>query len=360
MAEEDNFFKSIVKNGSTSSAAKFEDCFQLFDSDKDGFLNKTEFQRLLQRAFDDSQIDETKTLEFLKVLDKDKDGKINKTEFETCWFHWLKQVFDPKTALIVVDVQNDFIDGTLAIKKGDAKQEGSEVIPVINKMLDEINFDFVVYSKDWHPKDHISFVENVSKRPLHKRSAISNASEAKELDIVVFDGDIVMEQKLWPAHCIQSSWGAELHKDLKVVDNSININKGTNPNIDSYSAFWDNKMLSQTGLVNELTKRGITDVYVCGLAYDVCVSSTAIHSIEHGFRTLIVEDACRGLKVNTINQMKDRFLRKGGMIIQSWEVQPIAGAKKRPVTLGYQAALNIAMAKNLVMTDSRKPNGTKS
>lgn len=131
------------------------------------------------------------------------------------------------------------------------------------------------------------------------------ADEAKLYDTIVFDGSPVMHQKMWPSHCIQNSWGSKLHPDLKVINNAIIfeneknnarifspiiislftflpkifqvvddpifIHKGTNPDVDSYSAFWDNNRYSHTTLRSELQQRNISDIYVCGLAYDYCV-----------------------------------------------------------------------------------------
>lgn len=154
-----------------------------------------------------------------------------------------------------------------------------------------MDFDSVFYSLDWHPSDHVSFIDNVKKRALHSSSPL-DADNAQVYDTVVFAGPPPMNQKLWPRHCVQDSWGSELHKDLKVssrwfvcdwctvthvnsspqmVENGIKVYKGTNPEVDSYSVFWDNKKLSDTSLIAQLKSRGVTDVYVCGLAYDVCV-----------------------------------------------------------------------------------------
>lgn len=270
-----------------------------------------------------------------------------------CWYHWFKQILDPVSVLIIVDVQNDFISGTLAIKDCPAGQDGAAVVPIINKVLKEAPFDLVVYSLDWHPPNHISFIENVHIRKMHSSCEIS-ADSAKTLDTVVFDGPHVTEQTLWPSHCVQNSWGAKLHEDLKIVENAVYINKGTNPDIDSYSAFWDNKKLSQTGLVKELTKRKVTDVYVCGLAYDVCVGATATHSVEHGFRTVLIEDGSRGVHLGDIEQTRERLRKKGIVVVESSEVPGMVNATDRSPELGYQAAVNVAMARRLVKESEKK------
>lgn len=115
-----------------------------------------------------------------------------------------------------MDVQNDFISGTLNISNCSAQQNGFEVISPINRLLDTVQFDAVFYSLDWHPSDHISFIDNIQLRPLHHTSPVT-AENAKTYDTVIFAGPPPMKQRLWPRHCVQDTWGAELHKDLKVV-----------------------------------------------------------------------------------------------------------------------------------------------
>uniref|UniRef100_A0A182SF33 nicotinamidase n=1 Tax=Anopheles maculatus TaxID=74869 RepID=A0A182SF33_9DIPT len=156
------------------------------------------------------------------------------------------------------------------------------VIEPINKLLDTVDFDAVFYSLDWHPSDHVSFIDNIKQRPIHPTSPL-NADNAQVYDTVIFAGPPPMKQRLWPRHCVQDSWGSELHKDLKVVEHGVKVYKGTNPEVDSYSVFWDNKKLSDTTLCAQLRLKGSTDIYVCGLAYDVCVVGTATGSIgENG------------------------------------------------------------------------------
>ncbi|CAH1777981.1 unnamed protein product [Owenia fusiformis] len=274
-----NFIENCLKCHATSSAEKLNECFKSFDMNKDGKLDLKEFDHFLGCLFSKNgkpyPITEKQRKIIHNLLDENKDGKIDYEEFRIIWYHWLKQILDPVTALLVVDVQNDFITGSLAIKDCPAGQDGEAIIPVINKMLDTVKFDCVVYSYDWHPPNHISFVDNVKSWKVHNSSKVP-ADIAKLYDTVTFDGDPIKVQKLWPAHCIQNSWGSQLHPDLKVVENACHVNKGKNPEIDSYSAFWDNNKLSQTELVSELTKRGVTDVYVCGVAYDVCVGAQGV------------------------------------------------------------------------------------
>lgn len=117
---------------------------------------------------------------------------------------------------MIVDVQNDFISGSLALKHCPAAEDGYDVVIPINNILSQKLFDNVIYTLDWHPPDHCSFVDNVHKYPVHESSPIG-AKEAKTFDTVVYSEPIVVQQKLWPVHCVQNTWGAELHNDLKVI-----------------------------------------------------------------------------------------------------------------------------------------------
>lgn len=178
-------------------------------------------------------------------------------------------------ALIIVDIQNDFLKGgSLAVPDGNA------IIPVINKILPV--FDILIYTKDWHPANHKSFASN------HK--------EKNVYDVVDLKG---ISQVLWPDHCIQNTFGAEFHKDLIISGkNTYYIFKGTDPNVDSYSAFFDNKKIHNTGLNKLLKEKNIDEVYICGLSTDYCVKYTAIDAIELNYNTYVVADATKAVNIN--------------------------------------------------------------
>lgn len=177
----------------------------------------------------------------------------------------------------------------------------------------------VFYSLDWHPSDHISFIDNIKMRKMHESSPI-DADSAKVYETVIFDGSPPIKQRLWPRHCVQDSWGAELHKELKVLDDSVKVYKGINPEIDSYSVFHDNQKMSQTTLNAQLKAKGITDIYVCGLAYDVCVGATALDAISSGYRTILLDDCCRGVDLKDIESVKETVISRNGVIITSNKV----------------------------------------
>jgi len=236
----------------------------------------------------------------------------------------------PVNALVIVDVQNDFINGSLALRNCPSKHNGEEVVPVINLLLDSIDFDVVVYTHDWHPTDHISFFDNL---PL--RSHLLTADSIPLADLRLYstatfaiNGLTRMEQTLWPRHCVQNSIGAKVHSDLKIIDENnsqnttvIHTYKGLKPTIDSYSAFWDNLKLSETNLNQQLQEKNVNQVFVVGLATDWCVYSTALHAMEYGYKTYIIEDACRGVDEKVIKERLQDFTQKNGHVIRSNQVK---------------------------------------
>ncbi|UYV67746.1 hypothetical protein LAZ67_5001866, partial [Cordylochernes scorpioides] len=177
-------------------------CLAEFDRDGDGALSVGEFQSLCQALFRPYSLPVVQLLEIFFLLDRDRDGRLDHAEFAKSWDRWLRPCLRPVSALVVVDVQNDFISGSLAISDCPAGQDGAEVVPVINKMLEEAAFNHVVYSLDWHPEDHVSFVENVTLRELDPSSPVWPAEDAKVFDTVIFKGD-TPPQRLWPRHCVQ-------------------------------------------------------------------------------------------------------------------------------------------------------------
>lgn len=302
-----------------------QECFCYYDKNGDGFLDKQEFARMISDIFNSSS---TTSLaeEILSLLDKDNDMRLGFKEIR--WKTWLKYLMKPVSALIVVDVQNDFIDGSLALKRCPAGQDGASVVPVINQLLSDVNFDVEIYSLDWHDEKHISFIDNLPLRKLHISSPVSTEN-AQVYDVVVFSDHAPHTQILWPRHCVQGTWGSQLHSDLKVgsTSKSIQIHKGTNTDVDSYSAFFDNQRISQTELESILRSRNVTDVYVCGLAYDVCVRYTTLDALDLGFRTYLIDDASKGVKLEDIDQTKKKIIEKGARVINSSQVKELAESK---------------------------------
>lgn len=220
----------------------------------------------------------------------------------------------PKAALIVVDVQNDFITGALA-----NPYSAEEIVPTINQMRDA--FEFAVISLDWHPEEHCSFVESANAGKVKLAGADEQKTTFAPFQTVQLAGDedrSAHDQCLYPRHAVQGSEGAECHSDLIVKkDEDGFIYKGTKPNIDSYSAFFDNCQANDTGLTKMLRDRGITHIYCCGLVLDICVKATALHGAEAGFHTVVVEDACKPLSQDAVPAVKDELANAGVRVLTS-------------------------------------------
>lgn len=182
-------------------------------------------------------------------------------------------MIDAHTALIVVDMQNDFCDGgALAVAGGD------EIVPIINRLGQR--FANVVLTQDWHPAGHASFASTHARAPFEK--------------VRLSYG----EQTLWPDHCVQGTPGAELHPGLELPHAQALIRKGHRRDIDSYSAFVEADGRTPTGLGGYLRERTITRVIICGLATDFCVGWTAQDAARAGFEAVVIEEACRAIDVD--------------------------------------------------------------
>ncbi len=198
---------------------------------------------------------------------------------------------DQRTALLVIDPQNDFCPGgALAVAEGDA------IMPVINRLADK--FSTVVVTQDWHPADHVSFA---ARHP-----------GAQEFQTIELDYGT---QVLWPTHCVMGSAGAALHPALDIACVNLIIRKGSNRLIDSYSAFLEADRTTRTGLHGYFSARGITHVYLCGLATDFCVAWSALDAVSFGLRATVIEDACRAIDLD-------------GSLALAWESLAAAGVNR--------------------------------
>ena len=306
------------------------------DEDQDGKLDLSgELSTFVQKAFKLSEEEEMPSEELAKLaqaLDRNGDGLIEPEELAEFVEKRLGPDAHPIHALIIVDVQNDFIDGTLSLLDCPACQDGAEVVPVINQLRAAADFDVVAISQDWHPHVHCSFYECFSNgalpAPLYPGEDPETINTAKLLDEVALTAPSDasgaeakrMPQILWPRHCVQGTWGACCHPDLDVGEDDLRVYKGTNACVDSYSAFYDNSKLQETSLLHELNERGVTHVYICGLALDVCVAYTAFHAQEAGFATTVVDDACRGVDKERIGQQVAKMKAAGIQIVTSERV----------------------------------------
>jgi len=192
-------------------------------------------------------------------------------------------------ALIVIDVQHDFCPGgALAVAGGD------EIVPQVNTLIAESGH--VILTQDWHPAGHRSFASAHPGRAPYQRIALPYG-----------------EQTLWPDHCIAGSPGAKFHPALDRDKAALVIRKGRNPEIDSYSAFFENDRTTATGLCGYLHECGLTRLTFCGLATDFCVAWSALDAVRLGFTARVVLDACRAIDLDGSLERALQDLREHGV-----------------------------------------------
>lgn len=200
--------------------------------------------------------------------------------------------------LLLIDLQNDFCPGgALAV------DEGNLLIPIANALMPK--FDLVLATQDWHPATHGSFAAN---HPWRRPG-----------QVIDLNG---LPQVLWPIHCVQESFGAEFVKDLNTEGIHKVFVKGTDPEIDSYSGFFDNGHRKATGLGDYLKAQGVTELWVMGIATDYCVKFTVLDALELGFKVNLIEDSCRGvnLQEGDVAQAVIDMQSKGANLVKSSEL----------------------------------------
>lgn len=203
-----------------------------------------------------------------------------------------------KKALILVDLQNDFCTGgNLAVPRGE------EVVLLANQLLP--HFDLIIATKDWHPADHMSFASQHAGRRIGDVIAVAGAG-----------------QVLWPDHCVQESSGAEFHPALDTQRIHKIFLKGTDKQIDSYSAFFDNAHLRATGLSEYLREQQVEEVYIMGLATDYCVKFSVLDALGLGFNVFLINDACRGVELHAgdIKRALAEMEKAGAKIVNVKEI----------------------------------------
>ncbi|HRN77081.1 bifunctional nicotinamidase/pyrazinamidase [Ottowia sp.] len=198
---------------------------------------------------------------------------------------------DSRSCLLVVDVQYGFMPGGgLPVAGGDA------VVPVINRIAPR--FANIVLTQDWHPADHVSFAANHPGRQPYETIQLPYG-----------------EQVLWPKHCVQGTPDAALHAELQLARAQLIIRKGFHREVDSYSAFVEADRRTTTGLAAYLKARGISSVYLCGLATDYCVNWSALDARAEGFEVTVIEDACRAIDLD-------------GSLARAWADMTAAGVRR--------------------------------
>ena len=194
-------------------------------------------------------------------------------------------------AIVVIDVQNDFCPGgSLEVPDGDA------VVPMINRVARR--FAACILSQDWHPPGHLSFASSHENKAPFETTTLPYG-----------------EQVLWPDHCVQGTHGAAFHQDLVTESADLVVRKGFRPEIDSYSAFYENDRSTPTGLSGYLKSRGISRLFFAGLATDFCVAYSAIDGAREGFEVAVIEDACRAIDLD-------------GSLASAWELMAAANVAR--------------------------------
>lgn len=221
------------------------------------------------------------------------------------------------TALIIVDVQNDFCPGgKLAVAGGD------EIVPLVNKIKE--GFSLVVLTQDWHPQGHKSFASS------HEGKAPFGTVEMP-----------YGTQVLWPDHCEQGTAGADFHPGLRISPDDLLLRKGTNADIDSYSGFFENDQTTRPRFANgetladTLRARGIKKVVFVGLAYDFCVGWHALDARKEGFEAIVVKDATRSIAIpgtngapDTATAMNRQLAAAGAVVTDSTSLAAVFAGKK--------------------------------
>jgi len=195
--------------------------------------------------------------------------------------------------LLVVDIQNDFCAGGALEVPG-----AEEIIPVVNLLAKQ--FQNVVLTQDWHPRDHESFASaHPGRRPY----------ETIQVPYGL--------QILWPDHCVQGTRGAEFHRDLQIAHAELILRKGYRRDIDSYSMFYENDRKTPTGLSGYLKERELSRLYLAGLAFDFCVRYSAEDAHSEGFAVTVIEDACGAIDLQGSAAQTRRSLKKLGVMVSS-------------------------------------------
>jgi nicotinamidase/pyrazinamidase len=200
-------------------------------------------------------------------------------------------------ALLIVDIQNDFCPGgQLAVP------DGNKIIPTVNHL--SARFERVIFTQDWHPLGHHSFASTHNGKEPFDRVQMPYG-----------------EQTLWPDHCVQGSRGADFHPELITDRAQMIVRKGYRKKIDSYSAFFENDHQTRTGLRGYLKDRGITKLFICGLATDFCVKWSVLDGLDEGFDITVIEDAIKGIDLEgSVDTALDEMKHAGATFKTSGEL----------------------------------------
>ncbi|CAD5227605.1 unnamed protein product [Bursaphelenchus xylophilus] len=276
---------------------------------------------------------ETPTTDKIRLLfdqfDKDQDGFLDTAEAEEFNNNVIEKINSLKSALIIVDFQNDFVheEGTLRLKDGPAQEDPLEIVDNLNALLQRhSDFDLTIFTIDWHPKNHISFYENANE---DDRIRSNPAEPVRPFSLVQFEKP-KLDQVVYPAHAIQGSFGAEIHEKILKPEDAIIVEKGYDVYVDSYSGFGDNRGVSKTQLGPILRQHNIEALFLCGIASDICLAYTAIDASKLGFYTVVVEDCIKGIDPVEIQKKKDEIIALGVPYVNSEVVFEFLTQRKVP------------------------------
>lgn len=258
--------------------------------------------------------------------------------------HRPKCAKEGKYGIIVVDMQNDFVqaDGSLPVAGAE------EIIPTINKLVNELEWDFTTFTEDFHPRDHISFAVNspLKKEPFefvtltYDQSLKICGSEYESIYGPMAAGDCSekatlasFEQELWPKHCVQNTFGQKFHADLEIPFDAFILRKGVNSIADSYGAFYDNigmhldesappetEYQIETGLFGALRLAGVQQIFLTGVAEDYCVKYTGLQAVKEGFEVYLITDATKPVDEEHGEEALEEMKQRGIKMIKSCEV----------------------------------------
>lgn len=207
-----------------------------------------------------------------------------------------------RSVLLLIDIQPDFMPGG-----GLAVEQGDQIVAPVKVLMESGRFEYCVATQDWHPADHVSFA--------------SHHPDAQPMDSIDLYGPA---QTLWPDHCVQGTRGAQLHEGLALNRIEAIIRKGTDPAVDSYSGFRNNwnpeGKRPATGLAGYLHERGIEDVYVCGLARDICAKFSAIDAADAGFNTYFLWDLTRAVDPSVDDELRQELSEANVSIMNSDQI----------------------------------------
>ncbi|GAA55825.1 pyrazinamidase/nicotinamidase [Clonorchis sinensis] len=225
-----------------------------------------------------------------------------------------------------------FTAGSVNTDRCPARMDAMDIMKPINYLCG-LAFKQIYVSKDWHPRDHVSFHENRNRWTLSKNSKIQDAKSAKIYDTITIIDSMGVEcnQQLWPTHCVAKSEGAKIHPKLRLPENVIVIEKGTISDVETYSVFGDPNGREDTTLEAKLRASGIKVLVICGIAFDFCVAASVMDASKRGYRVIVLEDACVGIDPAGIANTRRLMLESGVHITCSTKIADILSGNSTPL-----------------------------